>query len=60
MKDRATLADMAISIAIVKAVVNRGEKVFNAYMMLSPFVFHCWWLVIDGSAVLFLLFCCQS
>lgn len=34
----ATLADMAISIAIVKAVVNRGEKVFNAYMMSSPFV----------------------
>lgn len=34
----ATLADMTISIAIVKAVVNRGEKVFNAYMIVTPFV----------------------
>lgn len=38
MKEKATVAAIATNIAIVKAVVNRGEKVFNAYMMLSPFV----------------------
>lgn len=29
----------AIAIVIVNADTNRGEKVFNAYIMLSPFVF---------------------
>lgn len=33
MKERATVATIAISIAIVKVVVKKGEKVFNAYMM---------------------------
>lgn len=58
MKAIATLADMAISIAIVKAVVNRGEKVFSAYMILTPFVLIVGGLVIDGSARLFSL--CSS
>lgn len=39
MKERATLANMAINIAIVKAVVKRGEKVLSAYMIVTPFVF---------------------
>ena len=42
MKERATLATIAANIAIVKADVKKGEKVFNAYMMLSPFVLNCW------------------
>ena len=42
MKERATVAAIAINIAIVKAVVKKGEKVFNAYMILSPFVLNCW------------------
>lgn len=49
---RATLAIIATSIAIVKADVKKGEKVFNAYMMMSPFVLNCW-LVIGWSARLF-------
>lgn len=52
MKERATVAAIATSIAIVKAVVNSGEKVFNAYMMCSPFVFELL-LVIGVSARLF-------
>ncbi len=59
MKEKATVAAIATSIVIVKAVVKKGEKVVNAYMMMSPFVL----IVVGGligSAVLFLLFCCQS
>ena len=48
----------AIAIVIVNADINKGEKVFNAYMMLSPFVLVVV-SVLVGSAVLFLLFCCQ-
>ena len=58
MKVSATVATIAASIAIVKADVKKGEKVFNAYMMWSPFVL----IVVGGfvgSAVLSLLFCCQ-
>ena len=44
MNAKATLATRAIIIVIVNAVTNRGEKVFNAYMMLSPFVLICWWV----------------
>jgi hypothetical protein len=32
MKARATVVAIATSIAIVKAVVKKGENVFNAYM----------------------------
>lgn len=35
MKERATAATIAVSIAIVKADVKKGEKIFNAYMMVS-------------------------
>ena len=38
IKVSATAATIAASIAIVNAVVNRGEKVLSAYMMWSPFV----------------------
>ena len=50
----ATLATIAVNIVMVNAVVKRGEKVLNAYMMLSPFVLIvvC---VIDGLARLFSL-----
>ena len=41
MKERATVATIAVSIAIVKADVKKGEKVFNAYMMFAPFVLNC-------------------
>lgn len=51
MDVRATLAIIATSIAIVKADVKKGEKVFNAYMMMSPFVLNCW--LCDWSARLF-------
>ena len=47
------------SIAIVKTDVKKGEKVFNAYMMWSPFVLIVVVGVLVGSAVLSLLFCCQ-
>ena len=62
MKERATVEAIAIKIVMVNADVKKGEKVFNAYMMLSPFVLNCWLLVIDwlGSAILSLLFCFQS
>ena len=61
MNAKATLATMAASIVIVNAVVKRGEKVFNAYMMVSIRFDYCWLFVCRfGSAVLFLLFCCQS
>lgn len=59
MKEKATVATIAIIIAIVKAVVNRGEKVLSAYMIVTPFVFIVvGGLVIDGSARLFSL--CSS
>ena len=61
MNANATLAAIAVKIVMVNAVVKRGEKVFNAYMISSIrfelLVSCCCWL---GSAVLFLLFCCQS
>ena len=62
MNAKATLTAIAIKIVMVNAVVKSGEKVFNAYIMLSPFVLivvGCWWVWL-GSAVLFLLFCFQS
>ena len=61
MNAKATLAAIAVKIVMVNAVVKRGEKVFNAYMISSirfnRLVVVVGWL---GSAVLFLLFCCQS
>lgn len=45
MKVRATVATIATSIVSVKADVKRGEKVFNAYMMWSPFVLIVGWCV---------------
>ena len=60
MNANATLADIAVKIVMVNDVVKRGEKVFNAYMIVSirfNWLVGCCWL---GSAVLFLLFCCQS
>lgn len=51
MKERATVTAIAASIAIVKADVKKGEKVFNAYIMLSPFVLDCW--LVCWSARLF-------
>lgn len=57
MKEKATVAAIATNIAIVKAVVNRGEKVSSAYMI-NSIRFNCCWLVIDGSARLFSL--CSS
>ena len=62
MNANATVAAIAIKIVMVNAEAKRGEKVFNAYM-LSSIRFNCCccccccWL---GSAVLFLLFCCQA
>ena len=56
MKERATLEAIAIKIVMVNADVKKGEKVFNAYIMLSPFVLNCCWWV--GSAWLFSL--CSS
>ena len=60
MNAKATLAAIAVKIVMVNAVVKRGEKVFNAYMIVSIRFDYCWWWVWLGSAVLFLLFCCQS
>ena len=61
MKAIATLAEMAISIVIVKACAKSGEKVLSAYI-LSSIRFELLFVVIGwlGSAVLSLLFCCQS
>ena len=62
MNANATLAAIAIRIVMVNAVVKRGEKVLNAYMIVS-IRFNRWLLLLLarlGSAVLFLLFCCQS
>ena len=60
MNANATVVAIAVKIVMVNAVVKRGEKVFNAYMMVSIRFDYCWWWVWLGSAVLFLLFCCQS
>ena len=62
MNANATLAAIAIKIVMVNAVVRRGEKVLSAYMIVSiRFDYYCCWCVgWLGSAVLFLLFCCQS
>lgn len=38
MKERATVVNRAMAVVIVKTVVKKGEKVFNAYMILAPFV----------------------
>ena len=35
MNAKATLAAIAVKIVMVNAVVKRGEKVFNAYMIVS-------------------------
>lgn len=55
MNANATEAAIAVNIVIVKACAKRGEKVFNAYMMLTPFVLIVVgdWL---GSAVLSLCY----
>ncbi len=58
----ATLATRAISIVIVNAVTNRGEKVFNAYILGSIRFIWVGWCV-GGLARLLslsLLFGCQS
>ena len=55
MNANATLAAIAIKIVMVNAVVKRGEKVFNAYMI-SSIRFNCWLLLLLarlGSARLF-------
>ena len=49
MNAKATLATMAASIVIVNAVVKRGEKVFNAYMIVS-IRFNWWLLLLVGLA----------
>ena len=59
MNAKATAAAIAASIVMVNAVVKRWEKVFNAYMIVS-IRFNWLVVVVVGSAVLFLLFCCQS
>ena len=46
MNAKATLAAIAVKIVMVNAVVKRGEKVFNAYMI-SSIRFN--WLVGDGG-----------
>ena len=45
MNAKATAVAIATSIAIVNAVVKRGEKVFNAYMIVSIRFDYCWLLV---------------
>ena len=61
MNANATLAAIAVKIVMVNAVVKRWEKVLSAYMIVSiRFDYCCCWWVWLGSAVLFLLFCCQS
>ena len=59
MNANAALATRAANIVMVNAVVKRGEKVFNAYMIVSIRFDYCWWVWL-GSAVLFLLFYYQS
>ena len=45
MNANATLAAIAIRIVMVNAVVKRGEKVLNAYMIVS-IRFNCWLLLL--------------
>ena len=45
MNANATVDAIAIKIVMVKAVVKRGEKVFNAYMIVSIRFDYCCWLV---------------
>ncbi len=56
MMESAIEPKSAIAIVMVNADINRGEKVLSAYIFVS-IRFDCCWCV--GSAVLFLLFCCQ-
>ena len=51
MNAKATLAAIAVKIVMVNAVVKRGEKVFNAYMIVS--IRFNWLVVVVGSARLF-------
>ena len=53
MNANATEAAIAVNIVIVKACAKRGEKVFNAYMILAPFVL---FVVVGVSARLFSFF----
>ena len=54
MNANATLAAIAIKIVMVNAVVKRGEKVFNAYMISSiRFELLIVVVVVVGSARLF-------
>ena len=52
-------AAIAIKIVMVKACAKRGEKVFNAYMIFTPFVLNCWlvmgWLARLGCSLSALL-----
>ena len=53
MNAKATAAAIAVKIVMVNAVVKSGEKVFNAYMIVSiRFNCCCWWWWV-GSARLF-------
>ena len=45
MNANATLVAIAVKIVMVNAVVKSGEKVFNAYMMVSIRFDYCWLLV---------------
>ena len=51
MNANATLAAIAVKIVMVNAVVKRGEKVFNAYMIVS--IRFNWLVGGFGSARLF-------
>ena len=51
MNANATLAAIAVNIVMVNAVVKRGEKVFNAYMIVS--IRFNWLVGGFGSARLF-------
>ena len=51
MNANATVVAIAIKIVMVNAVVKRGEKVFNAYMISS--IRFNWLVVVVGSARLF-------
>ena len=45
MNAKATLAAIAVKIVMVNAEVKKGEKVFNAYMIVS-IRFNCWLLLL--------------
>ena len=48
-------AAIAIKIVMVKACAKSGEKVFNAYIIFTPFVLNCWlvmgWLARLGCSL---------